>query len=433
MAFLRPVKIWHFIVVPPVAMAIVLAVFRVIDRAAVPAGGVPGEAYATARTILIGLSMASVIAVLAIRYRTGYELQIQRRNEVLEETRDFLTRIIESTADGIVVRDAQGRVASWNPAAEAIFGWTSAEMQGRTVERLVVQAGESDPALPRIDAALREGRTLRNLEASGRRKDGSPVTFALTVAPLTDAAGVFTGTTGIVRDITALKQLERQYLERERLAAVGELAAMVAHEVRNPLAGIRGGCEILLEGYSAGDPRYDIGVEIIHQVDRLTRTVHDLLTFARPRAVDRVPTDLHALIDRILQNLRDDPANAAIEVVRDFTDDLPVVQVDGRQMEQVFLNLVLNAIQAVKHQGRVTIRTAAAGREFVVSIADTGPGIPEGARDHIFQPFFTTRSQGTGLGLAIVKKIVEAHGGRIDATSPPGSGAVFTVTLPQEA
>jgi signal transduction histidine kinase len=235
-----------------------------------------------------------------------------------------------------------------------------------------------------------------------------------------------------VRDITALKQLERQFLERERLAAVGELAAMVAHEVRNPLAGIRGGCEILLEGYTPGDARHDIGVEIIHQVDRLTRTVHDLLTFARPRAVDPVPTDMHALIDRILQNLRDDPGNAAIEVVRDFSDDVSVVQVDGRQIEQVFLNLVLNAIQAMQHRGRVTISTRAGHRDLVVSVADSGPGIRPDAIAHIFQPFFTTRSQGTGLGLAIVKKIVEAHGGRIEAASPPGSGAVFTVTLPKE-
>jgi DNA-binding NtrC family response regulator len=141
---------------------------------------------------------------------------------------------------------------------------------------------------------------------------------------------------------------------------------------------------------------------------------------------------MHALIDRILQNLRDDPGNAAIEVVRDFSDDVSVVQVDGRQIEQVFLNLVLNAIQAMQHRGRVTISTRAGHRDLVVSVADSGPGIRPDAIAHIFQPFFTTRSQGTGLGLAIVKKIVEAHGGRIEAASPPGSGAVFTVTLEDE-
>jgi len=417
-------------------MAVLLALSRLLDRFLLPlaASGTEGEAYQTTRTILIGLSMASIIAVLAIRYRTGYELQIQKRNAVLEETRDFLTRIIEGTADAIIVRDVDGRITSWNPAAEAIFGWTAEEMVGHTAHRLVTQDGEEgDTAMQRIDATLAEGRTLRNLESTGQRKDGTPITFSLTVAPLYDAGGGFAGTTGIVRDITALKLMERQLLERERLAAVGELAAMVAHEVRNPLAGIRGGCEILLEGYTRGDPRHEIGVEIIHQVDRLTRTVHDLLTFARPRAVDPVPTDIHGLIERILQNLRDDPANAGIEIVRDFAEDLSVVQVDGRQMEQVFLNLVLNAIQAMHHQGRVTITTRPYHRQLVVTVADTGPGIAGDKIDHIFQPFFTTRAQGTGLGLAIVKKIVEAHGGRIEAASPAGAGARFTVTLPREA
>jgi PAS domain S-box-containing protein len=429
------VRVWHFILIPPFGMALILGFFRILDRLALPylQGSADLELYHTARTLLIGLSMASIIAFLALRYRTGYEIQIRARNEALEETRDFLTRIIEGTADAIIVRDAAGRITSWNPAAEAIFGWTAQEMEGKDAGRLVATGEDPEATLQRVDAALREGRTLRNLESSGVRKNGMPITFSLTLAPLYDAAGEFAGTTGIARDVTVLKQMERQLLERERLAAVGELAAMVAHEVRNPLAGIRGGCEILLEGYTQGDPRHEIGVEIIHQVDRLTRTVHDLLTFARPRAVDPIPTDIHGLIERILQNLRDDPANAGIEVVRDFTADAPIVQVDGRQMEQVFLNLVLNAIQAMHHKGRVTITTRPHHRHFVVTVADTGPGIAADKMGHIFQPFFTTRAQGTGLGLAIVKKIVEAHGGHIEAASPAGAGARFTVTLPREA
>jgi two-component system, NtrC family, sensor histidine kinase HydH len=433
--FPRGVRVWHFIVVPPLAMAVLLGLFRLVDRLILPVAtsGAGGEAYQTTRTVLIGLSMASIIAVLAIRYRTGYELQIQKRNEQLEETRDFLTRIIEGTADAIIVRNADGRIASWNPAAEAIFGWTAEEMEGQPANRLVATAPDADEALRRIDAALREGRTIRNLETSGVRKDGSPITFSLTVAPLYDASEGFAGTTAIVRDITVLKQMERQLLERERLAAVGELAAMVAHEVRNPLAGIRGGCEILLEGYTKGDPRHEIGVEIIHQVDRLTRTVHDLLTFARPRAIDPVPTDIHALIERILQNLRDDPENTGVEVVRDFAEDVSIAHVDGRQMEQVLLNLVINAIQATQRKGRVTIATRAHHRQLVITVEDDGPGIPADKIGHIFQPFFTTRAQGTGLGLAIVKKIVEAHRGRIEAASIPGAGARFTMTLPREA
>jgi two-component system sensor histidine kinase HydH len=415
-------------------MALVLAGFRLIDRILLPhlqsVSG--GEVYHTVRTVLIGLAMASIIAFLALRYRTGYERQIQARNEALEATRDFLTRVIEGTADGIIVRDAEGRITSWNPAAEAIFGWTAAEMLGQTAQRLLAAGRESASAVQRIDSALREGRTLRNLETSGIRKDGSPITFSLTVAPLYDATNSYSGTTGIVRDVSAIKDLQLQLLERERLAAIGELAAMVAHEVRNPLAGIRGGCEILLEGYPEGDTRHDIGVEIIHQVDRLSRTVHDLLLFARPKAMDLVPNDLNRLIERVLHVLLDDPGNAAVDVLLDFGDDTPIVQADGRQLEQVFMNLLLNAIQVMDHRGLVTVTTRTSGREVVVTVSDSGPGIPPDKIGRIFEPFFTTRSQGTGLGLAIVKKIVEAHGGRIEAASPSGSGARMTVTLPRE-
>ncbi len=432
--FPRGVRVWHFILIPPLGMALVLGGFRALDHLMIPhLRSSPGaEPYEALRTILIGLAMASIIAFLAVQYRTGYEREIQARNEALEATRDFLTRVIEGTADAIIVRDAAGFITSWNPAAEAIFGWTAEEMMGKTAQRLVATGDASVPAVKRIDAALREGRTLRNLETTGLRKDGTPITFSLTVAPIYDAADSFAGTTGIVRDVTAVKQLQLQLLERERLAAIGELAAMVAHEVRNPLAGIRGGCEILLEGYPYGDTRHDIGVEIIHQVDRLSRTVHDLLLFARPKAMDRVPTDLHGLIDRILRVLGDDPETGDVEVVRDFDDEVPIIQADGRQMEQVFMNLVLNAIQVMNHKGRVTIATRTLGRQVVVTVSDTGPGIPPDKIAKIFEPFFTTRAQGTGLGLAIVKKIVEAHGGRIEASSPPGSGARFTATLPRE-
>jgi PAS domain S-box-containing protein len=432
--FPHGVRVWHFILLPPLAMALVLGGFRALDRIVLPAlHASPGaEPYVTFRTILISLAMASIIAFLAVQYRTGYEREIQARNEALEATRDFLTRVIEGTADAIIVRDAAGVITSWNPAAEAIFGWTASEMVGQSARRLVAGDDASTPAIQRIDAALREGRTLRNIETSGLRKDGTPITFSLTVAPIYDAADSFAGTTGIVRDVTAVKQLQLQLLERERLAAIGELAAMVAHEVRNPLAGIRGGCEILLEGYPEGDTRHDIGVEIIHQVDRLSRTVHDLLLFARPKAMDLVPTDLHGLIDRILRVLGDDPETGDVEVVRDFGDDVPIIHADGRQMEQVFMNLVLNAIQVMNHKGRVTIATRTLGRQVVVTVTDTGPGIPPDKLGKIFEPFFTTRAQGTGLGLAIVKKIVEAHGGRIEAVSLPGSGARFTATLSRE-
>lgn len=432
--FPRGIRVWHFIVLPPLAMAVLLAIFAGLDRLAASAfpGVGPHELYLTGRTVVISLAMASIIAFLAVRYRTGYEREIRGQNEALTETRDFLTGIIRGTADAIIVRDAAGVITSWNPAAEAIFGWSAEELTGRSADALVARSDAAAAGLARMDAALREGHTLRDIETDAFRKDGGAIVVSLTAAPLYDASDVYAGSTAIVRDVTVLKQMEHQLLETERLAAIGELAAVVAHEVRNPLAGIRGGCELLLEGYPEGDDRHDIGVEVIHQVDRLNRMVHDLLLFARPKAMDPVPTDLHALLDRSLRVLEDDPANVGVTVVRDYESGDPIVAADGRQLEQVFVNLILNATQAMGQRGTLTVATRLADHEAIVSIRDTGPGIAPEVAEQMFNPFFTTRAQGTGLGLAIVKKIVTAHGGRIEVSSPPGSGAAFHVTLPRE-
>src|SRR5262249_19259627 len=142
--------------------------------------------------------------------------------------------------------------------------------------------------------------------------------------------------------------------------------------------------------------------------------------------------DLHGQIERLVRVLLDDPENGAGTIVRDFGEDGPIIQADGRQMEHVFLNLLLNAIQAMSHKGAVTNANPTDGRQGMGTASNAGPGIPRDKIGRICEPFFTTRSQGTGLGLAIVKKIVEAHGGRIEAASTPGSGARFTVTFPRE-
>lgn len=434
LVFPNGVRVWHFILIPALGMGLALGFFRVVDGLVLPGlGPAGGEIYYTSRTVLISLLMASIIAFLAIQYRTGYEAQLQAHNDTLEATRDFLTRIIEGSADAIITRDSEGRITAWNPAAEAIFGWSASEVHGLTADRLLRQRAQSRAQFALLNAELKDGRTMRDIEASAVRKDLKEVTVSITAAPLYDASGRFAGSTALVRDVTALKEMERQLLERERLAAVGELAAMVAHEVRNPLAGIRGGCEILLEGYPKGDPRNEIGVEVIHQVDRLNRMVQELLMFARPKATDRVPTDLHALVDRAFSILQEDPENVRVELRRDFGTDVPVVLVDGRQWEQVILNLVLNAIQVMQHRGSVTVSTRRTPRGVTMAVQDSGPGIPADRLPQIFKPFFTTRAQGTGLGLAIVKKIVEAHGGTIEAANHPGGGAVFTATLPIEA
>lgn len=230
----------------------------------------------------------------------------------------------------------------------------------------------------------------------------------------------------------------------ERLASLGELAASVAHEIKNPLAGIAGAIRILAEDMPASDSRKEIMGEILAQIRRLDGTVRDLLTFARPGGPELGPCALHQVLDRVLLVLAEDPAASNVRIVREYQSDLPPVSADGKLLEQVFFNLLLNAVQAMGGHGTITLRTALGeasatwadgaqlGPHIEVRVIDTGPGIPAHLLREIFTPFFTTKPRGIGLGLAITRRIVEDHGGRIGGENLPGQGAMFRICLPLE-
>jgi signal transduction histidine kinase len=229
----------------------------------------------------------------------------------------------------------------------------------------------------------------------------------------------------------------------ERLATLGELAASLAHEVKNPLAGIAGAVQVMADELPETDPRKEIMHEILDQVHRLDKTVRDLLAFARPGKPDIGPCDIHQVLDRVLILLAEDPAAKTVRVVRAYQPGIPCLEADAKQLAQVFLNLILNAIQAMPTGGQMTLSTTLRGRDGVggdrrgaggqtveVVIADTGPGISPNLLPDIFKPFFTTKHRGTGLGLSISRRIVEDHGGWIEVESSQGQGATFRVCLP---
>lgn len=243
-----------------------------------------------------------------------------------------------------------------------------------------------------------------------------------------------------------IEVFHQQRLARaERLATLGELAASLAHEVKNPLAGIAGAIQVMADELPETDPRKEIMGEILDQVHRLDKTVRDLLAFARPGKPDIGPCDIHQVLDRVLILLAENPAAKQVRVVRAYQAGIPSLDADSKQLGQVFLNLLLNAIQAMPTGGQITLKTtmreidgtdgnAPMARDRVVEVAltDTGPGIPPHLLQDIFNPFFTTKHRGTGLGLSVSRRIVEDHGGWIDAESPPGQGATFRVCLPVE-
>ena len=228
-------------------------------------------------------------------------------------------------------------------------------------------------------------------------------------------------------------ELEAFYRERmvraDRFAAVGELATGLAHEIKNPLAGLSGALELLAEDL-AGSPRQgEVVTEMRHQVARLANTMESLLSFARPPKARLRITDVNATLEKVLFLVRQQRRGAGVAIEFEPVKDVPPVLADPNQLEQVFLNICLNACQAMNGKGRLGVRTAEADGRITVEIQDDGPGIPAEIRPHVFKPFFTTKREGNGLGLAISARIVAEHGGHIGYRCPPGGGTVFAVTL----
>ncbi|MBD3866985.1 MAG: PAS domain S-box protein [Acidobacteria bacterium] len=434
--FPRGVTVWHFILIPPVVMGGVIILFRWISRSLLdPATISENGLYAVARIVTISLVMSLVIAWLAFRHRREYEAQIAAQNEDLVATRDFLSNVIETSGEVIITLDSDGHITSWNRTAQQIYGWTQEEMLGETCDRLFAAPDDHGNKFRMHLDTLQAGGMVRHEETTHRRRDGSIITVHVTLSPLFDVSGRYVGATSLIHDVTKLNELQSRLVEQERMAALGQMAAAVAHEIKNPLAGIRGGCEILLKGANEVDPRTELGEEMLYQVDRLSRSVHDLLVFATPKTIKPVPAQIHLIVDRVLKMIAEDPKNKGIQVDRRYDSELGHVQVDPELMEQVFFNVLLNSCQAMDLNGAITITTGKAGNHVSVSVRDTGAGIPDDVIARIFEPFFTTRAKGTGLGLAIVNKIIHDHGGTIRAVPPAdgGSGTEVVIQLPAEA
>jgi two-component system sensor histidine kinase HydH len=223
----------------------------------------------------------------------------------------------------------------------------------------------------------------------------------------------------------------REVRQSEELAAVGELAASIAHEVRNPLAGMKGALDVLRGELAVKPSNLEIVDELLAQIERLEQLVKDLLTYARPSMVNRHPFDLQEMLDRLLKLYKEQAETSGITVRRTYGPGTGELVADLPQMEQVFLNLIHNAVQAMEDGGTLTVSTSVEDAHLVISFEDTGKGIPEADLARIFQPFFTTKHRGSGLGLPIVKKIVDAHEGTVEVHSRSGGGTKVRIRLAQ--
>ncbi len=430
---LKRIRLWHFIVLPLIAISILLSIWFLIGQFIIDVSKLsPLHAYFFygIRATISSLVMASLVAWLAIKYRRNYEAEIQKKTEELEKTRDYLYTIINDSAEAIVGLDLEGKVTSWNKAAEQIYGYSEEEMLGQGFEKLLPDDLREQKELEKITREVTEKGYIRSHITERIRKDGQKIFVSITRTALRDKEGNPIGNSAIIRDITRLKLMEAKLIESETLAAVGEMAASIAHEIKNPLAGIRGGIELIAEFFPKQDLKGAMIEEILHQIDRLDRTVKDLLIFAKPTLPEKSQWNINSIVGKVLNVLEEDPASHNIHFDRDLSDKLHPVKVDAQQMEQVFFNIGLNALQAMDHKGTLMVRTYERFERVCIAFTDNGKGITSEAQKQIFKPFYTTKTKGTGLGLSIVKKIVDAHNGIIDIQSNRENGTTFTISLP---
>lgn len=343
----------------------------------------------------------------------------------LDEMRTYTRNVLESMANGLITVDRSLRVATYNPNALEILRKTKEELDGKLISEIL-------PVEDEIRKVLSDPNSILEKEVK-MNGDGKGKSFlALTVSPLKDQeSSTPRGAVVILRDMTMIRELEQKVIVSEKFAALGRLSAGVAHEIRNPLNSIRGFIQYFQKKLSLEPEDYRYTELMLTEVDRLNRVISKLLAYSKPREPRLTIRSAEEIVDHCVRVVEREAREAGVEVVAESAEsDLPLVLVDSDQMTQVFLNILINAIEASQSGGKVSVRliTDSRGRVQVVT-EDTGEGIPRQNIDKLFDPFFSTKKKGTGLGLAIVKSIIEGHCGEIEVEPNPGQGTRFIVIL----
>lgn len=336
--------------------------------------------------------------------------------------------VIDSAVDGIIVIDAKGAIEAFNPAAQRLFGYTEEEVIGRNVSLLMPSPyhDEHDAYIARYLHTGQQHIIGIGREVSGLKRDGTVFPLHLSVGEM--RVGDERHFTGIVHDLTERVHLEERLREQTALARLGEMAAVIAHEVKNPLTAVRGVIQVIGGRLPAGSKDAPVLREIVGRLDALNTLIEDLLLFARTPQPRVAAVNLPALLQLTADLLTKDPAFADVRV--EVTGHAPAVPGDPDLLKIVFQNLLINAAQAMHGHGIVRASVTEGNQYQRVRLTDNGPGMPDDVRKRMFQPFFTTKARGSGLGLSTAKRLVEVHGGTILVECPPGAGTTVTVQLP---
>jgi two-component system, NtrC family, sensor histidine kinase HydH len=346
----------------------------------------------------------------------------------------LLASVVQSVDDCIFTADIDGRLVTMNPAGRRLTGHAEVEV-GRLGFRDLLAV--PDPREARtIDAAVESGRGWRG-QVTGRGLGGQRFPAYLALTCIFDAGGSRMGTVGVLRDLTEQVETQRRLIQREKLASVGEMAAGVAHEIRNPLGGIKMATNLLSSPEIDSSPlSQEMARSILAGIAEIEGIINSLLDFTRDTRLERNDYELARILDPVLDAAAAEGRARGIAVAYGRADRQVVAAADGQKLRQVFTNVMRNALEAIEPRrggGRVEVNLFVEGARATVEVIDDGIGIASEARDRIFQPFFTTKPSGTGLGMSIVKKIVDLHGGDVTVDSAPGRGTRVRISLPAAA
>ncbi|MFP7755808.1 two-component system sensor histidine kinase NtrB [Thermodesulfobacteriota bacterium B35] len=374
----------------------------------------------------LAMLLVGVGGWLSLAAVQGYRISQQ----TLAEIQAFTGLLIARLPVGIIATDRNGRVTTWNRAAARILGVAAEDVMGREPGMVLPRQLQVffSPVGKEADSSGDQGR-----EAEVRVcVNGSEVVLICYLIDIRDKENNYMGQVLLLSDVTELKAMEKEMRQNERLAAVGRMAAGVAHEVRNPLSSVKGLALLLRDKFASSSRESEMATLLVQEVERMNRTISELLSFARPASLALAPVHLEELLRQAARLIDADAASDGISITLTLEEGLPAVMADRDRLNQVFINIMLNGVQSMDQGGelRVAARGAAGGRSVEVIIEDTGSGMDPETMEQVFYPYFTTREDGTGIGLAISQKIISDHGGSIRMESEPGRGTRVTIELP---
>ncbi len=357
----------------------------------------------------------------------------------------FYKTIIQNINAGLLTVDLNGEVTFANKRAAELLGCRVQDLLGENIRNIFKDSREGERFMRLIRLP---DRRIHDRETRFVRKNGKDIRVNIDASPLKDESNQFEGISILFRDITEIHHLREQVERMERLALLGELSAGIAHEIRNPLAGIKAAAQVLQENYSPDDVPTQLIDRIVREVDKANRLLKEFFKFARPTPPKFAFYDIQMIIDSVYLLLAPRLKKRNIQFEEDAEDNIPQVYVDETQIEQVILNLFLNAIDAMPAGGTISVnvyqkkltlldsekeRYAVSNKNLsyvLVEVSDTGIGIPPEQLPRIFNPFFTTKPEGLGLGLSICSRLIEENRGKIDVVSTKGKGTTFIIALP---